>query len=41
MTTIQAINALRQAQDEWEEQQLRKIETLYNYHKEKQDGKRN
>lgn len=41
MTTIQVINAIRSAQDEWIENQLRKIETLYHYHKEKQDGSRN
>lgn len=41
MTTIQVINAIRSAQDEWIENQLRKIETLYHYHKEKQDGQRN
>lgn len=32
------VTALRSAQDEWIEQQLRKIETLYHYHKEKQDA---
>lgn len=43
-TTIPAIdliNSLRHALSDWEQQQLRKIETLYRYHREKQDGKHN